>query len=378
MLNFTKRSINDLFSEDSLPDYAVIVTELRNRNGRFASEDHLNEALTACSNLMTASYVNHYCEKADQMILCFLNYNASVFSIRSFVGSLRQTMYSISQQNRSYVCYAEDLQDRHQMLDECFFLINAVRYGILLGASRPLTSVLLHRLEKSNLEMVRNITFVLYNDLTEKKYDQIIDYLGQAERTFLNLTDGGEPYAFPEMMNYISGLFTVFCLFFQKQNYHFPFMDENIFTLLYQNNGCAGLIKVFAESLAGYRNNFISVPVSEREQKNMQDILAHISNNLATATLSETASHFALTDAYLCRLFKKNMGLNFTEYVKEKRLETALRLLQSDEKKTVSAISQAVGMKSQSYFQNLFKSKYGITPEEYRKSYRLFKNDLSQ
>ncbi|MCR5823843.1 MAG: AraC family transcriptional regulator [Lachnospiraceae bacterium] len=373
MFNFTKTDPDELFLDSSLSDYSVIVTEIRDENGAVVTDDYLTEILNACSNLMNASFVDHYCEKAGNMIICFLNYNSSVFSIRSFVGSLRQTMYSISQKNRSYVCYAEDLQDKNQLYNECIFLINAVRYGILLGGSRPFTSTLLHRLEQSTEKLPRDIAFSIMQELNDKKYDKIITEFGQMERSFLNIFEGGVSYPFPEMMNYISEICTALRLFFEKQDYHFTFMDEDIFTILYKNNGCAGLIRLLSGSLEKYRANFSLRPSSEREQKNMDDILAHIADNLATATLSETAAHFDLTDAYLCRLFKKNMGVNFTEYIKEKKLETALRLLQGDEKMTVSAISQAIGMKSQSHFQNVFKNEFGITPEAYRRNYRLNK-----
>ncbi len=373
LFNFTKKSLDELFTDGNLPDHSVIVTEIRDEKGNIASDDTIDEILNACSNLMTASYVDHYCERAGNLIICFLNYNASVFSMRAFIGSLRQTMYSISQKYRSYVCYSEGLQERKQLFDECIFLINAVRYGILLGGSRPYTSALLKRLENSTARMSRDVFTTFANDLNEKRYDRAIDYLGRTERIFLNLFDGGDSYPFPEMLDHVSSICVVLKLFFQKQDYLFTFLDDNIFTLLYMNNGCAGLMRLLSTSVAKYRDNFSHVPTSEREQKNMDDILGFISGNLSSATLSETAAHFDLTDAYLCRLFKKNMGVNFTEYVKEKKLEAALKLLQSDEKTTVSHIAQMIGMKSQSHFQNVFKNEFGITPEQYRRNYRLNK-----
>ncbi len=373
MLNFTKRNLDELFTNEKLPDYSVIVTELRNEFGDISSEDDLNEVLNACSNLMTASYVNHYCEKAGNLIVCFLNYDTSVFSVRAFVGSLRQTMYSISQKNRSFVCYSEGIQDRKTLFDESIFLVNGVKYGFLLGSNRPYTGELLHRLEASHAVFDPKTSLLLFEELTEKNYDAAIDRLKQSENTFLNLLTDGEPYPFPELLNFISEIFSTIKLFFHKQNYHLSFMEENIFILLFKSNGCAGLLRLFGDSVTKYRDNFSRVSSSEREKKNMQDILTHISENLKTATLSETAAHFDLTDAYLCRLFKKNMGINFTEYIKNKKMETALKLLQSNEKITVSAVSQAIGMKSQSHFQNVFKNEFGITPEVYRRNYRLNK-----
>lgn len=373
MFNFTKTSLNDLFAEGSFPDYSIIITAIKNRQGETPSEAEINEILTACSNLMSASYINHYCEKSGTLIVCFLNYDSAVFSIRAFVGSLRQTMYTISRKNRSYVCYSEGLQDRRKVSEETVFLMEAVKYGYILGSAIPYTGSLLHRLNDSRTTFPFNLPSLLYDDLVEKKYDRVIDYLSRQEQNFTNLFDNGDAYDYNGIIAYVAEMLTVFKLFFTKQNYEFSFAKKNIFDLLFDVNGCAGLMRLFADSVTKYRDNFMRIPASEREQRNMREILNHISENLSTVSLSETAAHFDLTDAYLCRLFKKNMGMNFTEYLKEKRLETALRLLQGDEKMTVSAISQAIGMKSQSHFQNVFKNEFGITPENYRRNYRLNK-----
>ena len=374
MYTFTKKSFNDLFSGENLPDYSVIITEIREENGKIAQEDYLAEVLNASINLMTASLVAHYCERSGNLIICFLNYNASVFSIRSFVGSLRQTMYSLSQSKHSTVCYSEGLQDRKQLIDEFIFLTNAVRYGMLLGSYRPLTGKLLHSMENSDRILPVGISEALTRKLEDKNFDEVIDLFHETEGRFIDMPGGEDVCSFSEMMNYISEVCVAMKLFFAKQNYHYPFMDENLLTTLYKNNGCAGVIRLLCNCLVKYSTNFRSVPASEREKRNMQDLLKYIEENLPTVSLSGAASHFDITDAYLCRLFKKNMEVNFTDYVKEKKLEAALRLLQGDEKKTVSAISQAVGIKSQSYFQNLFKNKYGVTPEAYRKRFRLDKD----
>ncbi len=373
MFNFTKNNLNDLFTTSGRPDYSVIVTELRDDEGHIPADEILTEIKNACSNLLAASYVANYCEKQANIIICYINYDASVFSIRAFVGSLRQTMYSISQKIRSFVFYSEGISSHEALLRESAYLCRSTAYGLIFGSSRPITGNLLHSCDMSSSPLGKSVAGVLDRELAEKKLDRVIDHLGQAEKVFTDILDGNAQYCYAEMLQYISDINTVLKIFFSKQNYHFPFTDENLTDLLYKNNGCVRLLVIFRESMEKYAKTFAEVPASLREQKNMQEILKYISEHLSTASLSDTAAHFDLTDAYLCRLFKKNMGINFTEYIKEKKLETALRLLQSEEKMTVSSISQAVGMKSQSHFQNMFKNEFGITPEAYRRNYRLNK-----
>ena len=50
-----------------------------------------------------------------------------------------------------------------------------------------------------------------------------------------------------------------------------------------------------------------------------------------------------------------------------RKLEEAKSLLTYTDK-TVSEISEYLCFSTQSYFQNVFKSKYGMTPKEYRKT----------
>lgn len=70
---------------------------------------------------------------------------------------------------------------------------------------------------------------------------------------------------------------------------------------------------------------------------------------------------------YLCHVFKKYTGVTMTEYLNEIRLNYALGMIQNTNK-TVSAIAQYLGFSSISYFNVIFKQKYGITPKELRKS----------
>lgn len=72
---------------------------------------------------------------------------------------------------------------------------------------------------------------------------------------------------------------------------------------------------------------------------------------------------------YLCYVFKKYTGVTMTEYLNDIRLTYALSLLQNTNK-TISSIAQDLGFSSVSYFNVIFKEKYGVPPKEYRKNKR--------
>lgn len=69
--------------------------------------------------------------------------------------------------------------------------------------------------------------------------------------------------------------------------------------------------------------------------------------------------------AYVCRMFRKYLGLSPTEYINELRMTYAENLLQNTDMEIVE-ISMEVGLDNVSYFYDLFKRKHNLTPNRYR------------
>ena len=69
--------------------------------------------------------------------------------------------------------------------------------------------------------------------------------------------------------------------------------------------------------------------------------------------------------AYLSRLFKAQTEQNLTDYISEKRLALACRLLDGDDH-TVKDVAALCGYDNYNYFFKVFKKYYGITPKEYQ------------
>lgn len=84
-------------------------------------------------------------------------------------------------------------------------------------------------------------------------------------------------------------------------------------------------------------------------------------------TLEGIASEMFFTPSYLSRLFKKEMGKNFSDYLIERRLEKAKLLLLSTNL-TIDSIAQESGYENANSFRRLFKSKLGMSATAYRSS----------
>ena len=82
-------------------------------------------------------------------------------------------------------------------------------------------------------------------------------------------------------------------------------------------------------------------------------------------SLSEMAAKFYISRHQISRLFKQVVGMNYLDYVLSVRMkEAARRLTFTDER--LYEIAQAVGFDEPSYFSNVFKKTYGLSPRAYR------------
>ncbi|MBS7263259.1 MAG: PocR ligand-binding domain-containing protein [Eubacteriales bacterium] len=84
-------------------------------------------------------------------------------------------------------------------------------------------------------------------------------------------------------------------------------------------------------------------------------------------TLSAVAEQLYVSPYYLSHVFKEKTGVNFIDYLVEKRLREACWMLRNTSV-SVSNISASVGYENPGYFSRLFKKKKGVTPEQYRKN----------
>lgn len=83
-------------------------------------------------------------------------------------------------------------------------------------------------------------------------------------------------------------------------------------------------------------------------------------------SLEMVAEYMNVSSNYLGKLFKKTTGIKFIEYLTERRLTEAVKLLK-DKQLSVNEIANRLGYSSTNHFIRIFKEKYGETPKQYQK-----------
>ncbi|MBB6633091.1 helix-turn-helix domain-containing protein [Cohnella thailandensis] len=99
-------------------------------------------------------------------------------------------------------------------------------------------------------------------------------------------------------------------------------------------------------------------------QQAIQLIRAHYASPIS---LEQTADRIGISDTYLGRIFKRETGTYFTDYLNRFRIEAAKQLIDGGGHKA-KQIYERVGFTSYTYFFKVFKVITGMTPQEYARS----------
>lgn len=108
--------------------------------------------------------------------------------------------------------------------------------------------------------------------------------------------------------------------------------------------------------------NFSLVGYSQTVQK----IINYINQNLShPLSLKIIAKSLSLNPTYLSSQFKKEMHQTLTDYIHQKRISSAIQLLNTTSM-SVQDIAYQVGIEDSSYFSKLFKKQIKMSPIQYR------------
>jgi len=99
----------------------------------------------------------------------------------------------------------------------------------------------------------------------------------------------------------------------------------------------------------------------------IEKIIEYIEKNFTNRLLlSDISKEFSISASHLSHLFKRETGLSVKQYILQRRIVEAKKLLSESDIK-VTAISTKVGFDNFSLFNRIFKKITGLTPYNYRR-----------
>jgi two-component system, response regulator YesN len=135
-------------------------------------------------------------------------------------------------------------------------------------------------------------------------------------------------------------------------------------TLLYSTSSIYSDIGQLPEA---YLEVLLQLPVNEQSdnfivRKAKEYVDRHL---LEDVTLTKVSLEVHVSSGHLSRVFLKEVGENFSDYVIRNKMEYAQRLLRETNKK-IYEIASEIGYTNSHYFSKLFKERTGLSPLEYR------------
>jgi YesN/AraC family two-component response regulator len=124
--------------------------------------------------------------------------------------------------------------------------------------------------------------------------------------------------------------------------------------------------QLHAEMSADYAQRMKKLRKNKIFSKQITRCVDYIYNNLHKRIfISDLAKYTGLNPSYLSRLFKKETGITVTEYIQNRKIETAKNMLKYSSY-LPSQIASILAFPNQSYFVEVFKKKVGMTPKKYQ------------
>jgi AraC-like DNA-binding protein len=103
---------------------------------------------------------------------------------------------------------------------------------------------------------------------------------------------------------------------------------------------------------------------------NMRDIDAYIAKHLKFVTLQDLAVLSSLSVPHFIRLFRNINGITPVQYVINKKINTARRLIVEDSSLNIKQAAMLCGYDDQHYFSRQFTKVTGMNPNDYRRMIR--------
>ena len=356
----------------SRPYFGGIIIDYHNMNGGTISPEILElfDSII-CENLSVNKILYQFSSQRNsdclQYYMNFNNYNLRVLS-----DSLKMNLYNAAPDYAINIFYTRAVSSYQKMEKDLLYLHQHLRYSLIIGYGHRLSLEQIRAFEESTAKLDDNVAGTIQNHLRTKAYENLYGYLKHCRDSIMYSLRPSRStlYSFSEIYRFAEEAFSAVKIFFQENAFSHPMVQSTCISILRSNPGFGRLCDYLISAIQDYQQENEHV-LSSRNEQIMNSIYTYIEQDLSGANLNSIARKMQMTDSHLSRVFKKNTGTNFSEYLSDRKLEEAARLLLQDSKIKVADIADMLGYGNPTYFLSRFKAKYGISPSAYRKEHLL-------
>ncbi len=141
---------------------------------------------------------------------------------------------------------------------------------------------------------------------------------------------------------------------------------SNQFNMCETYSEAKNTLLMYTAGIESSLNKWNTMQYSEIVSKAVQNISANYDKNL---TLNSVADSINVNSSYLSRLFLKETGQNFIDYLTDIKVKKAMSFLIGSNL-SVQEVGEKVGYQNPKYFNRVFKKLAGVSPNQYRKTNR--------
>lgn len=319
---------------------------------------HMYSEVSADTHLAIINYPQH-------KITCIINSNS--FLPETLAHNMHEHLESVYNHCRFNVLCStpslltSDLQRNYSVLT------HGLRYSYVYGYGNLFTQETLERFEATDNVIEPGLNSKMRQLFREHNFDELIEYIAGLPSLVRSKAS-----SFSRIYDHYRSMFFVITAFCTNNYTNYPYMDIPPSDLMRQFES----IDEASAFLVDLINSLKSAPLSDdRDQGNaitkkfIDRIIEYIDENIVDASLNGVAEHFNVSAAHLSRVFKENAGINFSDYVAEKKLQKAVELLLDNNNYSIGGIAKTLGYNTPAYFSRKFKERFELTPAMYRKQY---------
>lgn len=227
---------------------------------------------------------------------------------------------------------------------EGFFYTNDKAMQVKSGDIHVVSKDDLHKIIASPHGILRYICLGFDFLDVSKKFEEMCRFYGTSPE-FVMPSDGDLRYLFDMVINE----------FYKKREMQ-ECSVENIIKLI--------LIKVF-RLFEKKMNVMHNENIREHRNTTVYKIVRYVDTNIySVKTVREIAAALNFSENYISHIFKVNMGITLTAYIKKKKIEVAKSLVEN-QNMTLNEISEILKFDSVYSFNRAFKQECGKTPTQY-------------